>query len=137
MNNCCCFEVHFHLEDAQCNGRPMVMTEEIKEEVRKHIVAMPRISVRKLTQGAPALTLKVLDLHPCRVLIRQELKPPDPAKCLNYYDWFSKFTHRGLGVLDVFLLMKLFLLMKRGCINRVTSTRKITEYDLIRTLMNI
>ncbi len=55
------FEVYFHLEDGPHNRRPMMRTEEKREEVRPQIVARSCISVYNLAQRV--LTLSCMRVY--------------------------------------------------------------------------
>ncbi len=92
------FEVHFLLESTLCSERPMVRTEEKREEVCQQIIATPWVSVCKLAQCVPTLsctsvyrTLKDLHFHLCTN--ETKVKTDRPGKMSKFLQWaFEIYT---------------------------------------------
>ena len=88
------------------SGRKSVVTPEKRNLVRGEVEGNPRQSVRRLGQAvglSRATTHRVLrglKLKPYRISVRHELLPGDPAKRVAYCQWFQRFTHNRISVLN-------------------------------------
>ncbi|XKL64373.1 hypothetical protein PGB90_004459 [Kerria lacca] len=118
------FRSNFTLEPAKKIRPPKKLTPEKLQVISETLTDKPSTSVRKLAvqTNIPKSTvhrgLKQLKLHPYRVTLVQELKPPDFGKRLHYCKWLRHFvrTH-GIEIMNNFFFSDEAWFHRTGYIN--------------------
>lgn len=94
------------VNDCLRSGRPSVLSDDSLENIRASLLRSPRKSIRKLCQqtgmsyGSVRRATKKLKLRPYRIHVVHELQEPDRGKRLQYCQWFLRFIHNSVQVLD-------------------------------------